>query len=136
MSESQIQGHFKCSISIEIEGTSYESIQYLPDSLVVRFDRKKEQTDDEGVQKHSTESTNTNNKVLNAELKLDRKLKLFIDIFNALAGDDKNDVKKEILIEELVNTSKFTEDEAIVYVRKAQQCGFIYERKMGMYAIA
>ncbi|HZA70573.1 MAG TPA: hypothetical protein VE548_12825 [Nitrososphaeraceae archaeon] len=136
MSESQIQGHFKCSISIEIEGTSYESIQYLPDSLVVRFDRKKEQTDDEGVQKHSTESTNTNNKVLNAELKLDRKLKLFIDIFNALAGDDKNDVKKEILIEELVNTSKFTEDEAIVYVKKAQQYGFIYERKIDMYAIA
>ena len=46
----------------------------------------------------------------------DRKLRLFIDIFNALAGDDKNDVQKKILIDELINTGHFTEQEALTNI--------------------
>jgi replicative DNA helicase Mcm len=64
------------------------------------------------------------------------KLKLFIEIFNALAGDDKNDVSERNFIDELVNTGKFTEDEAKTYLRKAMQNGQIFERKAGFYAKA
>ncbi|HZA68454.1 MAG TPA: hypothetical protein VE548_02055 [Nitrososphaeraceae archaeon] len=125
----------KYSISIEMEVPSYQATQYLPDSLVVKFDKKKVETN-EAIQQHVEQPIRIDNKIPDEKIGLDRKLRLFIDIFNALSGDDKNDVKKEILIEELVDTSKFTEDEAMVYVKKAQQYGFIYERKIGMYAIA
>jgi hypothetical protein len=101
----------------------------------VKFDKKKVETN-EAIQQHVEQPIRIDNKIPDEKIGLDRKLRLFIDIFNALSGDDKNDVKKEILIEELVDTSKFTEDEAMVYVKKAQQYGFIYERKIGMYAIA
>ena len=70
------------------------------------------------------------------EIELDRKLKLFIDIFRALASENRDDVSKEILILELVNTGKYTEQEALVYIKQAQQYGFIFERKIGMYVIA
>jgi hypothetical protein len=59
-----------------------------------------------------------------------------MDIFCALSDDDRNDVNREDLIEELINTGKYTEEEAIVYLKRARQYGFIYERKMGMYAFA
>jgi len=42
------------------------------------------------------------------EIELDRKLKLFIDIFRALAGENRDNVSKETLILELVNTGKYT----------------------------
>jgi replicative DNA helicase Mcm len=64
------------------------------------------------------------------------KLKLFIEVFNALSGEDKNDVSERNFIEELINTGKFTEDEAKTYLRKAMQNGQIYERKAGFYAKA
>ena len=64
------------------------------------------------------------------------KLKLFIEIFNALAGEDKNDVSERNFIDELINTGKFTEDEAKTYLRKAMQNGQIFERKAGFYAKA
>lgn len=70
------------------------------------------------------------------EIEFDRKLKLFIDIFRALTGENRDDVSKETLMLELVNTGKYTEQEALVYIRQAQQYGFIFERKIGMYAIA
>ena len=64
------------------------------------------------------------------------KLKLFIEVFNALAGEDKNDVSERNFIEELTNTGRFTEDEAKIYLRKAMQNGQIFERKAGFYAKA
>jgi replicative DNA helicase Mcm len=64
------------------------------------------------------------------------KLKLFIEVFNALAGEDKNDVSESNFIEELINTGRFTEDEAKIYLRKAMQNGQIFERKAGFYAKA
>jgi replicative DNA helicase Mcm len=64
------------------------------------------------------------------------KLKLFIEIFNALSGEDKNDVSERNFIDELINTGKFTEDEAKTYLRKAMQNGQIFERKAGFYAKA
>jgi len=64
------------------------------------------------------------------------KLKLFIEIFNALAGEDKNDVSERNFIDELINTGKFTEDDAKTYLRKAMQNGQIFERKAGFYAKA
>lgn len=64
------------------------------------------------------------------------KLKLFIEVFNALTGEDKNDVSERNFIEELINTGRFTEDEAKIYLRKAMQNGQIFERKAGFYAKA
>lgn len=64
------------------------------------------------------------------------KLKLFIEVFNALSGEDKNDVSERNFIDELIKTGKFSEDEAKTYLRKAMQNGQIFERKAGFYAKA
>lgn len=64
------------------------------------------------------------------------KLKLFIEVFNALSGEDKNDVSERNFIDELIKTEKFSEDEAKTYLRKAMQNGQIFERKAGFYAKA
>jgi hypothetical protein len=44
------------------------------------------------------------------------------------------DIKKENLIEELINTGRFTEQDVIEYIKKAQQNGLIFERKVDAYA--
>jgi replicative DNA helicase Mcm len=64
------------------------------------------------------------------------KLKLFMEIFNALSGPDKNDVEENNFINELIKTGKFSEEEAKTYIKKAMQNGQIYERKSGFYAKA
>src|SRR6476619_4934558 len=64
------------------------------------------------------------------------KLKIFMEIFNALSGQDRNDVSENNFISELVKTGKFTEDDARIYIRKAMQNGQIYERRSGFYAKA
>ena len=64
------------------------------------------------------------------------KLKMFIEIFTALSGQDRNDVEEKNFINELIKTGKFTEDEARSYLKKAMQNGQIYERKSGFYAKA
>lgn len=64
------------------------------------------------------------------------KLKVFMDVFNGLTGEDKNDVEERYLVYELVKTGKFTEDEAMSYIRKANQNGQIYDRRPGYYAKA
>src|SRR6476660_2390739 len=64
------------------------------------------------------------------------KLKMFIEIFNALSGQDRNDVEENNFINELIKTGKFTQDEARTFIRKAMQNGQIYERKSGFYAKA
>jgi len=64
------------------------------------------------------------------------KLKLFMEVFNGISGQDKNDVEEKNFINELVKTSKFSEDEARTYIKKAMQNGQIYERRSGFYAKA
>jgi replicative DNA helicase Mcm len=64
------------------------------------------------------------------------KLKMFIEVFTALSGQDRNDVEEKNFINELIKTGKFTEDEARNYLKKAMQNGQIYERKSGFYAKA
>lgn len=59
------------------------------------------------------------------------KIKLFIEVFNTLTSQGMNDVGTKNFIDELVKTSKFTEDEARNYVKKAMQNGQIFERKAG-----
>lgn len=64
------------------------------------------------------------------------KLKMFMEIFNALSGQDRNDVEEKNFVNELAKTGKFTEDEARTFIKKAMQNGQIYERKSGFYAKA
>ena len=64
------------------------------------------------------------------------KLKAFMEVFNALSGQDKNDVEEKNFINELARTGKFTEEEARAFIKKAMQNGQIYERKPGFYAKA
>jgi replicative DNA helicase Mcm len=64
------------------------------------------------------------------------KLKLFMEIFSALSGQDKNDVEEKNFINELIKTGKFSEEEAKIYIKKAMQNGQIYERRSGFYAKA
>jgi len=64
------------------------------------------------------------------------RLKVFMEVFNALSGQDKNDVEEKNFINELARTGKFSEEEARAFIRKAMQNGQIYERKPGFYAKA
>lgn len=64
------------------------------------------------------------------------KLKLFMEVFNGISGQDKNEVEEKNFINELVKTGKFSEDEARTYIKKAMQNGQIYERRSGFYAKA
>jgi replicative DNA helicase Mcm len=64
------------------------------------------------------------------------KLKTFMEVFNALSGQDKNDVEEKNFIIELTRTGKFSEEEARAFIKKAMQNGQIYERKPGFYAKA
>jgi replicative DNA helicase Mcm len=64
------------------------------------------------------------------------KLKMFMEVFNALSGQDRNDVEEKNFIDELVKLGKFTEDEARTFLKKAMQNGQIYERRSGFYAKA
>jgi replicative DNA helicase Mcm len=64
------------------------------------------------------------------------KLKLFMEIFYALSGQDKNDVEEKHFINELTQTGRFSEDDAKNFLNKAMQNGQIYERRSGFYAKA
>ncbi len=64
------------------------------------------------------------------------KLKLFMEVFNGLSGQDKNDVEEKIFINELIQTGRFSEDDAQNFLKKAMQNGQIYERRSGFYAKA
>jgi hypothetical protein len=66
---------------------------------VLKFDKKKEQTDEEAIQEHSEQLAGVDNRVLNnnTESEPDNKSGLFVDIsYNYL--EDRNNGKKEILI--------------------------------------
>src|SRR5574342_529445 len=64
------------------------------------------------------------------------KLKLFMEVFNALSGQDKSDVEEKNFIQELAQTGRFSEDDAKNFINKAMQNGQIYERRSGFYAKA
>ena len=64
------------------------------------------------------------------------KLKLFMEVFNGLSGQDKNDVEEKNFINELIQTGRFSEDDAKNFLNKAMQYGQIYERRSGFYARA
>jgi replicative DNA helicase Mcm len=64
------------------------------------------------------------------------KLKLFMEIFSSLSGEDKNDVEENVFIGELEKTGKFTESDARNFIKKAMNDGQIYERKPGYYSKA
>ncbi|MFQ5969660.1 MAG: minichromosome maintenance protein MCM [Nitrososphaerales archaeon] len=61
------------------------------------------------------------------------KMQLFFDLFNALSGIEKNPVEEKALISELVKSGKFTDEEAKVFISKANRNGTIYEVKSGFY---
>src|ERR687890_1901609 len=62
------------------------------------------------------------------------KLKLFMEIFSSLSGEDKNDVEENTFIIELGKTGKFAESDAKSFIKKAMNDGQIYERKPGFYS--
>jgi replicative DNA helicase Mcm len=64
------------------------------------------------------------------------KLKLFMEVFNGLSGQDKNDVEEKNFINELIQTGRFSEEDAKNFLNKAMQNGQIYERRSGFYAKA
>jgi replicative DNA helicase Mcm len=61
------------------------------------------------------------------------KIQMFFDVFNALSGAEKNPVEGKQLIEELVKSGKFTEEEAKAFITRANRNGTIYEVKSGFY---
>jgi replicative DNA helicase Mcm len=64
------------------------------------------------------------------------KLKLFMEIFSSISGEEKNDVEENVFIGELVKTGKFNDSDARSYIKKAMNDGQIYERKAGFYSKA
>lgn len=62
------------------------------------------------------------------------KLELFMSLMKSLTGGTQGSVEKETLIKELTESSKFTEEEARIYVAKMHQQGSIYEPKPGHYS--
>ncbi|RMF31167.1 MAG: ATPase [Candidatus Nitrosothermus koennekii] len=61
------------------------------------------------------------------------KRQLFFDIFKALAGPEDESVEREKLVEELVKTGRFSEDEANELIDRMNREGVIYETKAGYY---
>jgi replicative DNA helicase Mcm len=64
------------------------------------------------------------------------KLKIFMDVFNGLSGQDKNDVEEKNFIKELIETGRFSKDDIGNFLNKAMKNGQIYERRSGFYAKA
>jgi hypothetical protein len=92
----------------------------------VKFNKKK--ATNEAIQQDVEHPIRIDNKIPNENAGLDRKLRLFIDIFNALAGDDKNDVRKNILVDELVNTGRLTEQDVRTLIRLKIVASYLKER--------
>jgi replicative DNA helicase Mcm len=65
------------------------------------------------------------------------KSKTFMDVFKGLSGSENNDVEEKALIDELVKTGKFTdENDARKYFENAKREGQVYERRPGFWAKA
>lgn len=61
------------------------------------------------------------------------KLKLFMEVFSALGGKNKEDVNEDKLLKELFETERFNKKEIKEFINKAMQQGLIYERRSGYY---
>lgn len=65
------------------------------------------------------------------------KSKTLMDVFKGLSGSENNDVEEKALIDELVKTGKFTdENDARKYFENAKREGQVYERRPGFWAKA
>ena len=63
------------------------------------------------------------------------KMQLFMDVMKSLEGDHKNPVEEKQLVEELVKTGKYNDEEAKNFIRKMARDSSIYESKPGHYNI-
>jgi replicative DNA helicase Mcm len=60
-----------------------------------------------------------------------------MDVFKGLSGSENNDVEEKALIDDLVKTGKFTdENDARKYFENAKREGQVYERRPGFWAKA
>jgi replicative DNA helicase Mcm len=63
------------------------------------------------------------------------KMQLFMDIMKSLEGDHKTPVEEKQLVEALVKTEKYNDEEAKNFIRKMARDSSIYESKPGHYNI-
>ena len=64
------------------------------------------------------------------------KEKTFMELFRGLTGTENNDVEDKVLIDELMKTGKFSDEEARKYIQKFNREGQIFERRPGFWAKA
>ncbi len=64
------------------------------------------------------------------------KEKTFMELFRGLTGTENNDVEDKVLVDELVKTGKFPDEEARKYIQKFNREGQIFERRPGFWAKA
>src|SRR5919197_217369 len=64
------------------------------------------------------------------------KEKTFMEAFRRLIGNENNDIDDKVLVDELVKTGKFSEEEAKKYIQKFNREGQIFERRPGFWAKA
>ena len=64
------------------------------------------------------------------------KEKTFMELFRGLSGAENNDVEDKVLVDELVKTGKFSDEEARKYIQKFNREGQIFERRPGFWAKA
>jgi replicative DNA helicase Mcm len=62
------------------------------------------------------------------------KEKTFMELFRGLTGAENNDVEDKVLVDELVKTGKFSDEEARKYIQKFNREGQIFERRPGFWA--
>jgi replicative DNA helicase Mcm len=59
-----------------------------------------------------------------------------MELFRGLTGTENNDVEDKMVIDELVKTGKFSDEEARKYIQKFNREGQIFERRSGFWAKA
>ncbi|MDQ5875505.1 MAG: minichromosome maintenance protein MCM [Thermoproteota archaeon] len=64
------------------------------------------------------------------------KEKTFMELFRGLTGTENNDVEDKVLVDELVKTAKFSDEEARKYIQKFNREGQVFERRPGFWAKA
>lgn len=65
------------------------------------------------------------------------KSKTFMDVLKGLSGSENNEVEEKVLIEELLKTNKFTDENDVrKYLERAKREGLIFEKKSGFWAKA
>ena len=55
-----------------------------------------------------------------------------MELFRGLTGAENNDVEDKALVDELVKTGKFSDEEARKYIQKFNREGQIFERRPGI----